>query len=153
MNACPETPDLLDHIEGRADLSTHVAGCDPCSSALSDLRAALAVETRAVSVTPFDVERALASVQARARASHSRRWQTTFFFSAAAAAAVFFMLPGTLPGTLNGPTSGAAETGGPGQAVTTVPANVDVPKHLADEVMSNCSSTSVAIIRTTSLSK
>ncbi len=75
MKTCPEMPDLLDHLEGRADHASHVAVCEPCASALSDLRSVLRVELANVAVPALDVERALESVHARARrACSSLAW-------------------------------------------------------------------------------
>jgi hypothetical protein len=111
MNSCPEMPDLLDHLEGRADFASHVAVCEPCASALSDLRAVLRLESESVAVPALDVERALESVQSRARAGRVRRWRGSFLFSAAAAAALLFLLPGQ---QIQGPAcEGPQHAGGP----------------------------------------
>ena len=111
MNAtCPETPDLLDHMEGRADLNAHLVACEPCSAALSELRAALSVEGALVATRPLDADVALASVLEQARQNRFARWRTTGFFSAAAAITLALLLPGKLASTTTqpGPEGGTA---------------------------------------------
>lgn len=123
MKTCPEMPDLLDHLEGRADHASHVAVCEPCASALSDLRSVLRVELANVAVPALDVERALESVHARARAGRVRRWRGSFLFSAVAAAALFFLLPAQ---QISGPRCEGPRTPGTGPGALVPPA-MDTP--------------------------
>lgn len=127
MNAtCPDTPDLLDHIEGRTDLGAHVVTCDLCSSALGELRAALSIESALVATAPLDVERALGTVIGRAKKNRAAQWRMTFFFAAAAAAMLVALLPSSIPMTDIGPgPEGGAN--GPAAAVQAPNFKVEAP--------------------------
>jgi len=60
--SCPETPDLLDHMDGRADLTSHLVECAACATAFADLRSALSTEQALVATAGLDVEKALAAI-------------------------------------------------------------------------------------------
>jgi hypothetical protein len=131
MNACPEMPDLLDHLEGRADLAPHLVACEPCSTALADLRAALAAESDLVATRPLETERALTAVMTRARAHKTGSWRVTGFFSAAAAVTLALLLPANIAPKLDaGPSQPSAHFGVPGS----VP-NVDVDEQNARDII------------------
>jgi hypothetical protein len=117
---CPETPDLLDHMEGRADLTSHLVECRTCATAFADLRAALSTEAALVATPALDVERALGNVRARSRRAERVRWGASFFFTAAAAAVLIVLLPshfqsGAGPGPSGGSETGAVVNGFPGR--------------------------------------
>jgi hypothetical protein len=118
-NTCPETLDLLDHLEKRGpDLSGHLASCGPCRDALADLRGVLAAEAAAAPApSPLETERALASVMGRARQAERRRWGATAFFSAAAAVALALLIPAGLVGESHAP-GGGSSPGGLGAPMT-----------------------------------
>ncbi|HZU96982.1 MAG TPA: hypothetical protein VFF73_09835 [Planctomycetota bacterium] len=116
---CPEMPDLLDHMEGRADLTSHLVECRTCATAFADLRSALSTEAALVATPELDVERALESVKARSRKAERVRWGASFFFTAAAAAVLVVLLPshfqsGAGPGPAGGSSDTAVMNGFPG---------------------------------------
>jgi hypothetical protein len=132
MNACPEMPDLLDHLEGRSDLAPHLVACEPCSTALADLRAALAAESDLVATRPLETERALTAVMNRARA-HKKMgsWRVTGFFSAAAAVTLALLMPANL---VPKPDAGPSQPGANFAVQSSVP-NVDVDEQKARDII------------------
>ncbi len=148
---CPDTPDLLDHMEGRLDLSAHFVACEPCSTALSELRAALDVESALVATSPLETERALSAVMTRAKKNRAGTWRTTGLFSAAAAVTLALLLPGNLA-----PTNAGDGPQGGGENISTLtkpPLGVDAPnialdqhdQHVKDSILGLHSATTAVV--------
>jgi hypothetical protein len=139
MSPCAETPDLLDHLEGRTDLAPHLDACPTCRTALADLESALDAERALVATRPLEVEAALVSVLGRARAKRQAHWRATFFFSSAAAAALVFLLPGNFVN----PVSAGPEGGGAGGTAVAAPSalSVEAPRRLTRDLGAESSAT------------
>jgi hypothetical protein len=134
-DACPETVDLFDHLQGQdlPGLAPHLGACARCRTVLDELKLGLAVEARAFAPpSELEVERALERVRARGQARVRRPWRTTAMAFAAAAVALAMLLPRAFVAPECGKPAGAAPA--PAAAPLIPSPDIEVSRGLKGEI-------------------